>query len=157
MRSGMYSRRALWELTFIILFLLIAAGCTNRSAVSGSTQTGMRASEVQKGKPVFEIITPQGTSKSIYAADLKELPLAQISVEGKIEEGPRLQDVLQLAGIKDFQRVTLTGREGNVTLAKEDVTPEVLLDLTNRGTVKLASPQVPKKDWVKDITLIKVE
>lgn len=154
---GIHSRRAFWELTFIISFLLIAGGCTNSSAVSGSTQTGMKASEVQKGKPVFEIVTPQGTSKSIYAADLKALPLAQISVEGKIEEGPRLQDVLQLAGVKDFQRVTLTGREGSITLAKEDVTPEVLLDLTNHGTVKLASPKVPKKDWVKDITLIKVE
>ncbi len=88
--------------------------------------------------------------------DLKKLPLTTIIVSGKPQEGPALADVLKAANIQDYTQVTVIGT-GQVVLQKDEVTPQVVLDFNNRGTVKLASPALPIPSPVQDITTIKVE
>ncbi len=105
---------------------------------------------------LFQLVKPGGAVANFTLADLKKLPLATIMQGGKPQEGPTLLDVLKAAGVTDFQRVTLTGA-GTMIFAKDQVTSQVILDFANRGTMKLASPDLPLPSPVQDITLITVE
>lgn len=141
------------------LALILLTGCTaapteNLPPIATPTMGGLPT--LPTGA-VFQVIDANGVVTLFGGAELGELPLGQITVEEKVEEGPRLLDVLAAAGITSFTEVTLTGPESTMTLTTDQVDEQVLLDLTNRGTVKLASPYVPKVDWVKDITLIQVK
>jgi hypothetical protein len=89
--------------------------------------------------------------------DLKKLPLASLTVDGKVEEGVKLSDVLAAAGITEYTEVSLSGSASPVTLTHDKVDDNTILDFTNRGTVKLSSTYVPKPEWTKDISEIKVK
>ena len=106
---------------------------------------------------LFQVVKADGSLVPFTWDDLKKLPLAHITVESKIEEGPMVLDVLKAAGVSDFKQITLTGNNGSLTLARDQVNDETLLDFTNHGTVKLSATNVPKDNWIKDITEIKVE
>jgi hypothetical protein len=103
------------------------------------------------------VIKADGSSIGFSWDDLKKLPLANFSVEGKVEEGPKLSDVLKAAGVTDFSEVSLNGSSSPVTLTKEQVDDNTLLDFNNHGTVKLASTYIPKAEWTKDVSEIKVK
>ncbi len=106
---------------------------------------------------LFQVIKADGSSIGFSWDDLKKLPLANFSVEGKVEEGPKLSDVLKAAGVTDFSEVSLNGSSSPVTLTKEQVDDNTLLDFNNHGTVKLASTYIPKAEWTKDVSEIKVK
>jgi hypothetical protein len=74
-----------------------------------------------------------------------------------VQEGPKLADVLALAGVTEFSEVTLSGSSAPSTLTFEQVDDNTILDFSNRGTMKLATTYIPKADWVKDITAIVVK
>ena len=93
----------------------------------------------------------------VTVTDLKTLPFKQVTVEGKVEEGPGLLDVLNLAGVTDFVEVSLTGSSGPATLTREQVDENTILDFTNHGTVKLSTIYIPKDDWTKDVSEIVVK
>jgi hypothetical protein len=105
---------------------------------------------------LFQLVKADRTVVNFTVADLKKLPFASIMVGAKPQEGPALLEVLNAAGVSDFRQVTVSG-QGSVTLTKEQVTPQVVLDFANRGTVKIASPELPIPSPAKDITLIVVE
>ena len=88
---------------------------------------------------------------------LKTLPLAQVTAEGKVEEGPYLSDILALAGVTEFKEVTLTGSSNPVTLTFEQVDKNTILDFNNHGTLKLSSTYIPKDKWTKDVAEITVK
>lgn len=122
-----------------------AAPTEAASPTPGATETA--TTTPSQGEAVFQIVTPDGQTKGLSLSDLKKLPQATITVEGKSENGPALLEVLRSAGVTEFRQVTLTGQGGGrITLSKNQVTPDVVLDFTERGTMKLASPAVPKKD-----------
>ena len=106
---------------------------------------------------LFKIIKADGTEFGVTLDAVKGLPLAQITVDGKVEEGPKLLDVLNLAGVTDFTQVTLTGSSAPAALTREQVDDNTILDITNRGTMKLATTYIPKADWTKDISEITVK
>lgn len=139
------NRHAAGLLSLLVAFGLILPAC----APAAATQA------VPPGT-LFQVVRADGSSQPFTAADLQNLPVAQITVDGKVEEGPRLLDVLIAAGVNDFSEVTLIGSSAPVTLTRDQVDDNTLLDLTNRGTLKLASTHVPKPDWTKDITIITV-
>lgn len=141
-------------LSIVCIFTVLGTACNRSdSETAPTTPTGSPARE----NVLFEVTAPGGRSVTFTASELRELPLTSIMVEGKAEEGPALIEVLRKAGVGEFKQVTLMGDGAPLTLTREQVTSEVILDLTNRGTVKLAAPNVPKNDWVKDITRIRVE
>ncbi|MEW5720671.1 MAG: hypothetical protein AB1817_18745 [Chloroflexota bacterium] len=129
---------------FLLVLGMLLVACAN-STPAASTETS-----------ALQIVKPDGSTKGFSLDDLKALPKTKITVEGSAEEGPALLEVLRAAGVTDFKQVTLGG-SGALTLTKDKVTPQVLLDFTNRGTVKFAAANVPKANWPKDITTIKVE
>jgi len=106
---------------------------------------------------LFEILRSDGTSIGIMIADLKTLPLKQLTVDGKTEEGPGLLDVLALAGIAEFREVSLTGSSNPATLRRDQVDDNTILDFTNHGTIKLATTYISKPGWTKDVSKIEVK
>jgi hypothetical protein len=139
--------RRLW---FITLLMVLLVACNTPGAAS-TTQVPAASD----GNALLQVITPAGTT-GFSLSDLQKLPATTITVDGKPQDGPTLLDVLQAAKVTDFKEVTLSG-SGSVTLAKDQVTREVILDFTNRGTVKFAALNVPKENWPKDITTIEVK
>lgn len=92
--------------------------------------------------------------------DLQALGLKKVRVAGKIEEGPTLQSVLDAAGVDQYESLVITGMgirdDGTITLDASQVTDEVLLDIANRGTVKVVGPEIAWDDRVRDVTQIDV-
>ncbi len=108
----------------------------------------------------LQVITPQGKVVPFTLDDLAALPLARMTLEGKIQEGPLLIDVLHAAGVTTFTKVIITGARGPVfvnTATADQVDGTFILDFTNHGTVKVASPVFGLEDRnAKDIYLIQV-
>jgi hypothetical protein len=109
------------------------------------------------GDAIFQLIKPDGAVVEFTLDRLKALPLVSILSDGSPEEGPALLDVIKAAGITNFREVTLTGLDGSYTYARAAITPRVVLDFNNRGSVKLASPELPRDRRVRDIFKIEVK
>jgi hypothetical protein len=145
-------------LLFVFCFLLYACQAPTGSApAADAPKTPLALQPTPSKDALFQIVKPDGSSVGFTWDDLKKLPLANLTVEGKIEEGPKLIDVLNAAGVTDFSEVTLTGSASPVTLTKTQVDDNTLLDFNNHGTVKLASTYIPKPQWTKDVSEIKVK
>jgi hypothetical protein len=146
-------------LLLFVLSLLISAcspARTNHSAADGpKTPKALQPTAVSTA--LFQVIKPDGAKAGVTIDDLKTLPLRQVMAEGKVEEGPGLLDVLNLVGITDFKEVSLTGSSNPVTLAREQVDENTILDFTNHGTVKLSTTYIPKDKWTKDVAEIIVK
>jgi hypothetical protein len=100
---------------------------------------------------------------SLNLSQLQSLPKVSLSAFGKSEEGPTLLSVLELAGINEFNTITVIGMvkgrvaSGELTLTRSEITDEVILDFTNRGTTKLAGAQIPEDNWIIDVTEMRLE
>jgi|GEM_PF-1030398 len=171
-------RCAIWFVLFLILSLaLTACGSSQTSGSAQSAPSQALVSELLTAEPpvtnapktpqalqptpvsttLFEVVKPDGSMVGFTWNDLKKLPLANITVEGKVEEGPRLIAVLTAAGVTDFTEVNLSGTSSPVTLSRGQVDDNTILDFTNHGTVKLATTYVPKASWTKDINKVEVK
>lgn len=98
-----------------------------------------------------QVTASDGTTKAVTMADLNDLPKATVGNES----GPKLNDVLQFAGIFDFSTVTVTGSNGSKDLPKDQVNDQVILSLAN-NTVSLVIGTASDAT-IKDVTLIKVK
>lgn len=137
-------------LSLLITLVILLAACAAPAATQAPT--------AQPAAPsLFQIVKPDGAKFAVTLEAVKKLPLAQITVEGKVQEGPKLMDILSLAGITDFTEVTLAGNSASTTLTRAQVDDNTILDFSNRGTMKLATTYIPKANWTKDITEIMVK
>jgi hypothetical protein len=132
---------------FLLMFLLSA--CASAAKTAEPVQA--------KSTGLFQIIKPDGSKFEVTLDAVKKLTLAQITVEGKVQEGPKLLDVLSLAGVIEFTEITITGTNAPSTLKREQVDDHTILDFSNRGTMKLATTYIPKAEWTKDISEITVK
>jgi hypothetical protein len=135
------------SLLFILMFLLSACAPAAKTA------------EPAQAKPtgLFQIVKLDGSKFEVTLDAVKKLTLAQITVDGKVQEGPKLLDVLLLAGVTEFTEITITGSSAPSTLKREQVDDNTILDFSNRGTMKLATTYIPKAEWTKDIIQITVK
>lgn len=108
-------------------------------------------------KGLFKITKADSTSFDVTLDAVKALPLASLTVEGKVQEGPKLKEVLALASVTEFIEITINGSGAPTTLKFEQVDDNTILDFSNRGTMKLATTYIPKANWTKDITEIVVK
>jgi hypothetical protein len=113
--------------------------------------------EAASSPALFQIVKPDGTKFDVTLEAVKALPLAVVTAEGKVEEGPYLSDVLALAGVTEFTEVTLTGSSNPATLTFEQVDENTILDFNNHGTMKLSTTYIPKANWTKDVAEIVVK
>lgn len=98
---------------------------------------------------------------SFDLAALKAIGVKQVVADGKPQTGPTLASVLAKAGVKDYSQVEVIGPgtddSGHLVLQQADVTPDLLLAVSNRGTVKAAGPAIAKDKWVRDVTELVVQ
>jgi len=141
-------------LLFLFLSLLIPA-CSSNQSNRPKTPQALQPTAVSTA--LFQVVKADGSRVGVTISDLKALSLKQVTVEGKVEEGPGLLDVLNFAGVTDFREVALTGSSSPVTLTREQVDDNTILDFTNHGTVKLSTTYIPKANWTKDISEITVK
>ena len=87
---------------------------------------------------------------------------ATIVGDGVEQTGPLLVDVLAASGIGEWSRAEVLGKgEGRsfdvaVEVSADEVDETWVLDITKRGTLKLASPELPKEQWVRDAGEIRI-
>ena len=101
------------------------------------------------------------TLASFTMDDLRALPQRTVEQLGKVQEGPPVLEVLAAAGVTDFNRLVVRGLgvrdSGTIEIDAADVTPDVVLDFANRGTVKITGPDIPWDARVRDVTVLEVE
>ena len=149
-------------LVLILLFSLTACGTSTPAMTQAPVpQNTAEPASVSVEPPavaaVFQVVKADGSKFDVTLDALKKLPLANITVDGKVQEGPKLMDVLKLAGVTDFTEVTITGSASPVTLTRAQVDDNTILDFNNHGTLKLATTYVPMPDWTKDVAVITVK
>lgn len=120
-----------------------------------------RASGPGAGGYAVVIVCDEEVLARYTLEDMEEFEQATITVDGDEQVGPRLIDVLEDAGVDEFSRLSITGMgirdDGALALTRAEVTDEVLLDISRRGTVKIVSPALEWDERVRDVTEIVVE
>jgi hypothetical protein len=144
-------------LPILLLLILLLFACSPAATQAPAEAVQAQLTEVSSSPALFQIIKPDATKFAVTLDAVKALPLAQLTVEGKVEEGPYLGDVLALAGITKFTEVTLTGSSSPATLTFEQVDKNTILDFNNHGTMKLSTTYIPKANWTKDVAEITVK
>ncbi len=114
-------------------------------------------------KDPYEIRVLDGSTvlASYTVEKLQGLGMEKIIALGKPEEGPSLTRVLEESGVTSYSRVIIRGAgvrdDGEIVLTAEEVSHDVILDIANRGTVKVVGPDIAWDDRVRDVTEIVVE
>jgi hypothetical protein len=145
------------NIIFLLALCFVLSACGGKAPSDNSPKTPQALQPTPASTALFQVVRADGSSMGFTWDDLKKLPLANLSVEGKVEEGPRLIDVLKAAGVTDFSEVSLNGSSSPATLTKAQVDDNTILDFNNHGTVKLASTYIPKPEWTKDVSEIRVK
>jgi hypothetical protein len=151
-----------------LLLIFVLSACSSAAtqvpvAVATEVPAGttepvqVQPTEASSSPVLFQIIKPDGTKFDVTLDAVKALPLAVVTAEGKVEEGPYLSDVLALAGVTEFTEVTLTGSSSPATLTFAQVDKNTILDFNNHGTMKLSTTYIPKANWTKDVAEIVVK
>ena len=131
-----------------MIFGLLLAGCATKTPA---------ATTAPSSSALFQIVKPDGSAFDVTLSAVKALPLAQLTVEGKVQEGPKLKDVLALAGITEFTTVDIAGSSSPATLTFAQVDDNTILDFNNHGTMKLATTYISMPNWTKDVSKITVK
>jgi hypothetical protein len=159
----------------VLILIVLAAGCSSSpSSTPASTSTSSTPAVSSTKTPTS---TPSATGDQYSIAvfsgdnqlaklkieDIKSLPQVSVTADGKAQNGPTLLSVLGLAGIKDFSTVTAYGyTKGRVataelTLNKSQIDNQVVMDISNQGTAKLAGPNIPGNSWIIDVNKLVVK
>lgn len=150
-----------WVRGLPVICAIALAACAP-AATPAPAATQAPASEATQapapaGDAVFQVVKADGASVPFTLDDLKALPLTSIVSDGNPQEGPAVLAVLEKAGVTDFSEITITGVDGSKTFTHDEVTPELIFDFNNRGSVKLVAPDLAKDARIRDITKIEVK
>ncbi len=92
----------------------------------------------------------------------ESVSFAELNIDGDTQTGPRLLDVLAASGVEDWQTAEVIGMgEGRTFEVGLDITAAEadenwILDVTNRGTLKLAAETLARERWVRDVGEIRI-
>ncbi|MGE5230083.1 MAG: hypothetical protein ACM3MJ_10235, partial [Deltaproteobacteria bacterium] len=96
--------------------------------------------------------------KGYDLAALHSLPQVSMVIDGSEQDGPLLRTVLEDAGAASFAAVDIVGAgirdAGRLTLTVDEVDRDVLLDFSERGTVKVCGARLDREEWVRDVVSI---
>jgi hypothetical protein len=151
------TRRRVLIVAGVLAVVIAAAWAAEQWSKPGAEATtsayapGYTVKVVQAGKVL----------KAFSLTDLHALPTTHVLMNEKEQDGPALTAVLQAAGVSGPVPVSIVGTglrdSGHLHLSAAQVTSKVVLDFTNRDTVKLCSPHIAQSDWVRDVTEIRVD
>ncbi|MHB1017796.1 MAG: hypothetical protein ACYC2X_07930 [Coriobacteriia bacterium] len=111
--------------------------------------------------PPIRVVLDDEVVAEFTMDELRQLPEHSFSQWGKSESGPAVLDILAEAGVTDFTTLTVHGTgirdDGLLVLDREEIDGDVLFDFANRGTVKIAGPDIAWEDRVRDVTELEVD
>jgi hypothetical protein len=141
----------------LIAMAVLVAGC-GADAGTGSLEEAGETGDV--------ILTVYVADEAVAGWTLAEFETefeqVTIVIDGDEQTGPRLIDVLDASGVGEWSRADVLGKgEGRsfdvaVAITAAEVDETWVLDFSKRGTVKLASPELPKERWVRDAGEIRI-
>jgi len=153
------------RMTLLMLAIVAIVGCVNDESKSPA----IPAQSVVTAPPTtapseykIELFVNNQLSSTILMSDISALPQRSIA-ESESEMGPTVASVLALAGIVRYRQIQVVGLSpgrksaSQITLVRDKVTDNVILDITGRGTTKLAGSDIPSSEWVLDVSRIYVE
>ncbi|GAA1861652.1 hypothetical protein GCM10009836_47310 [Pseudonocardia ailaonensis] len=132
------------------------------AAGSGSgSGTGSGAGSGSASTTGYAVTIHIGTRTERFdTAKLGTLPSVTVDTpasDGATQQaGPTLASVLGAAGVTTYTKLHVVGPSESLDLTPADVTPQLVLAQTKRGTVKLAGPGVEPSKWVRDVTDVEV-
>lgn len=130
------------------------AGANPILAPQGGPSGGL-ASPSASGGTLLTVLLPGGTSVPLSLRQLRALPQATLRIAGNQASGPPLEEILEATGVGKFDTLTLVGKK-SIVLSSRDISSEVILRLTDHGTLDLAGEFIPSAKWVKDVREIHV-
>lgn len=142
-------------LAFIVMSaVIVTAACSD----GDSATTDPPAADV-----VLRITTNGEVAADWTLAELEAaVEYTDLTIDGNDQSGPLLLDVLEASGIDQWQSAEILGmgegRVFEVTLEvnSADVDGGWILDVTKQGTLKLASAELPREQWVRDVGEIRI-
>lgn len=157
-----------WMLGALLLIALATAGCGDDAGGGdgggdgggGGSGTGSGESEVVLTVYVDDAVVAEWTLAELEAT----LTFVSLEMDGDVQRGPRLLDVMAASGISHDQWRTgevLGKGEGRAFDVAADISVTTvddawIFDVTNRGTLKLAAPDLPREQWVRDAGEIRI-
>ncbi len=136
--------------TLIIASILVATPACSDGA---SSATDPPAEDV-----VLRVVTDGAVAADWTLAELEAaVSFTELTVDGDKQSGPRLLDVLEASGVANWESGRVVGWgegrtfEVSVDIAAADVDDGWILDVTKQGSLKLASAELPRAQWVRDV------
>ncbi len=107
---------------------------------------------------VLRVVDGYAVARDWTLAELEaEVPFTEIVVDGDAQTGPQLVEVIAASGIDGWETGQVLGMgEGRVfevglDIYSSEVDETWVFDVTNRGTLKLAAPDLSREMWVRDV------
>jgi len=107
---------------------------------------------------VLRIVVDGEVTADWTLADLEDrVMFTELTIDGDTQSGPLLVDVLRASGVVDWESGEVLGSgEGRVfevtlDVSSSEVDDGWILDVTKQGTLKLASADLARQEWVRDV------
>jgi len=113
--------------------------------------------------PSYSVAVMQGGRllRRFTVADLRALQSVTATIEGKEQDGPAVTTLLTAAGAGTYQTLSVKGigarDSGRLSLDAAGVNDRLMLDFSDRGTVKICSPDLEWNQWVRDVVEIDLD
>ena len=134
-------------LVVVVAAVLLFAGCSDDGEVASPGDD-----------VVLRVVDGSTVARDWTLDDLEaEIPFTEIVVDDDAQNGPLLVDVIAASGIDGWETGQVLGMsEGRIIEVELDIESSQVdetwvFDVTNRGTLKLASPDLPRQQWVRDV------
>lgn len=139
--------------------LIVAALALTIGACGGGAQPAGGSGSGGAGEGDVVLTVYEG-SKIVHEWTLAELrdqlEFVTLEIDGDQQNGPRLLDVLAASGAAGWTTAEVLGKgesrafDVGVEVSSTEVDDGWILDVTNRGTLKLAAAALPRDQWVRD-------
>ena len=137
---------------------LLTLGAVLAVSLVGCSDDGASNEETPGDDVVLRVVDQGSVARDFTLDDLQsELEFVEIVIDGDSQRGPRLIDVVAASGVAQWETGEVLGmsegRVVEVTLDIDAVTVNEnwVFDVTNRGTLKLAAPELSRQEWVRDV------
>ena len=155
-------RRRVALLAAALLALVALAWIVEWRTAGGVSTPGGGAAPAAAAPPGYTVavLVDGDLVRRLTPDELSGLPQTTVMADGKEQQGPTLRAVLDAAGVGAFVRVDVRGMglrdDGRLRLTAAQVDGETILDFSDRGTVKVVSPDLDWRDRVRDVTELRV-
>jgi hypothetical protein len=143
------NRREILAVLILGLLGFGLAGCGDDDTAATTPMADDVVLRVSQGGEVLE----DWTMAELEAA----IPFAEFELDGTAQNGPLLLEVLAATGVTSWETAEVIGMgegrafEVGLDITAAEVNEGWIFDVTKQGTLKLATADLPKQQWVRDV------